>query len=302
MDGTTSNLSTLARRLGGALEPVIGQVYFSPESHANYQALGFSGNAGVMKGVELPDGVAYFTSRGSLMGQVNGHVIAAAFGVFNPDVVVPSVTHGWSLTDAATICDARDRGAIAQLERILGPRPDGIDRVDELLARATAGLEPAGRPLAAGVMSQAPIDHPLGALFRHGDLLREYRGDSHTAAWVHAGFSAIEIGLLTELYWGLPLRTYTRSRGWTDDQFDNAEAGLEARDLIANGAFTKLGRSERERIESATDAQMAPVFAALGDDAAELIDHLVPWGNAIRSAHGYPASGPHDLAERSTAF
>jgi hypothetical protein len=46
---------------------------------------------------------------------------------------------------------------------------------------------------------------------------------------------------------------------------------------------------------------MASVFAALGDDAPELIDHLLPWGSAIRSAHGYPASGPHDLAERSTA-
>ena len=37
----------------------------------------------------MPDGIAYFTSRGSALGQVPGEVVAATFGVFNPDVVVP---------------------------------------------------------------------------------------------------------------------------------------------------------------------------------------------------------------------
>ena len=64
-------LSTKARALGGALEPIIGQVYFSPECHANYVALGFQPSPGDMNGVALPEGVAYFTSRGSLMGHMN---------------------------------------------------------------------------------------------------------------------------------------------------------------------------------------------------------------------------------------
>ena len=55
----------------------------------------------------MPDGPTYFCSRGSVMGQVPGELIAAAFAVFNPEAVVPSVAHGWTLTDAATICDAR---------------------------------------------------------------------------------------------------------------------------------------------------------------------------------------------------
>ena len=41
-------LSAKARALGGALEPVIGQVYFSPECHANYVALGFQPSPGDM--------------------------------------------------------------------------------------------------------------------------------------------------------------------------------------------------------------------------------------------------------------
>src|SRR4249919_4008482 len=106
----TDRATTPARRLGAALEPVVGQVYFSPECHAGYATLGFSPSSAKAGLVALPDGPAYFTSRGSVMGQVPGHLVAAAFGVFNPAVVVPAVSYGWTLTDAATICAARDAG------------------------------------------------------------------------------------------------------------------------------------------------------------------------------------------------
>ena len=110
-----------------ALEPVAGQVYFSPECHASYAALGFSPSPGSLpNGVQFPDGAAYFTSRGSVMGQVPGEVVAAAFAVFNPEAVVPAVEFGWSKVDAATICAARTKGAVDQLVRILGPAPEGL--------------------------------------------------------------------------------------------------------------------------------------------------------------------------------
>ena len=292
--------TTPERRLGAALEPVIGQVYFSPECHAEYVRLGFDAPAHESDGVALPDGPAYFTSRGSLLGQVRGTVVAAAFGVFNPAVVVPCVEHGWSLTDAPTICTARDTGAIGQLERILGSDPAGRDRIGELLQRATDGLPIGGRPLAAGASGLPAPDHPLGTIWRRGDLLREFRGDSHTAAWVDAGLDAVEIGLLTERFWGLPLRSYTRTRAWTDDDFDRAEERLRSLGhLDAGGEFTAAGRDVRERIERATDAQMRPVVDALGDDIDTLIDLLTPWGAAVREARGYLPSGPHDLAARA---
>jgi hypothetical protein len=43
---------------------------------------------------------------------------------------------------------------------------------------------------------------------------------------------------------------------------------------------------------------MAGALAALGDDAAELLAILTPWGAAVRDAKGYLPSGPHDLAAR----
>ncbi len=289
-----------ARLLGAALEPIVGQVYFAPECHRAYEALGFDASAREVAGVAMPDGPAYFTSRGSLLGHVPGTVVAAAFGVFNPEVVVPCVELGWQRTDAATICAARTDGAVAQLRRVLGDEPAGLDRANELLARAVEPLRPEGRALFAGLSALGVPDDPLTAVWRRGDMLREYRGDSHIAAWVSAGLDATEIGLLTELYWGLPLRSYARTRAWTNEQFDAATERLESRGLMADGGFTAAGRELRERIESDTDVQVQPAIDALGDDVDELLAILAPWGVAIRDAKGYPASGPHDLARAAT--
>ncbi len=285
-----------ARSLGGAIEPLAGQVYFAPECHSAYEALGFGPSPGQSRGVALPDGPAYFCSRGSVMGQVRGEVVAAAFGVFNPAVVVPAVTHGWSMTDAPTICEARTKGATAQLARILGERPDGIERATALLAQANESLRPEGRPLFAGLVSLGLPGDPMGDLWRWADRLREYRGDAHTAAWASSGFDATEIGLLTELYWGLPMRSYVRTRGWGDTDLDAAEARLVERGLVSEAALTATGRTTREDVERSTDRQCRPIVEALDDALDDLVRVLVPWGSAIRAAGGYLASGPHDLA------
>ena len=280
-----------ARLVARLIEPLTGQAYFAPECHAGYEALGFNGSPYTTPdGVALPDGPAYFTSRGSALGQVPGELVAAAFGVFNPEVVVPAVAHGWTLTDAPTIAATRLDGAVGQLERILGPAPDGVDRANELLARAVAPLEPWGRALFAGNLALGRPGTPLGDLFRLGDQLREFRGDSHIAAWVAAGHDAAEIGLLTELYWGMPTRTYVRTRAWSDAQLDAAEARLSEAGLMKDGQLTEDGRAHREEIELATDAQMAPAIDALGSDLKELDDLLRPWATAVMDAGGYPQS------------
>ena len=280
-------MTVLARRLRDLLEPVTGQVYFSPECHAAYSALGFNPSPGRAGEVALPDGAAYFTSRGSVMGQVPGEVVAAAFGVFNPAAVIPSVTFGWTLTDAATICQARTDGATAQLERILGGSPAGLAPVTSILRRMSDGLRPEGRALYAGVLSQGPPGTPVGDMWWYGDLLREFRGDSHTIAWVNAGFDAIEIGLLTELWWGLPMASYIRSRAWSEAQIGAAQDRLRSRGLVDGDGFSAAGREAREAVEAATDAQLSGVIHALGDDADTLLQHLGQWSSAVVEAGGY---------------
>ncbi|HEX7323065.1 MAG TPA: hypothetical protein VF299_09075 [Mycobacterium sp.] len=284
-----------ARALALAIEPFAGQVYFAPECHRRYAELGFGLSPGKAGEVEMPNGPAYFCSRGSVMGQVPGEVIAAAFGVFNPAAVVPAVSYGWTLTDAATICAARTDGATQQLRRILGADPDGVGRAVELLRRATDRLSLSGKPLFAGLVSQGLPGEPLADAWRLADRLREYRGDVHVNAWTTAGFDAVEIGLITELYWGLPIRTYVRTRAWGDDDLDAAEERLAGRGLIRDGAFTDAGRAAREAIEVATDEGCAPIIGALGDDLDELLTMVGGWSGQVQAAGGYLA-GPQDLA------
>jgi hypothetical protein len=253
-----------------------------------------------MNGVALPEGISYFTSRGSLMGQVPGQLVAAAFAVFNPVVVVPSVTAGWKITDAKTICAARRDGAIGQLERIIGAKPGGVGSIRPVLERAVGVLRPEGRALFAGTLSQTVPESDLGACWHFGDMLREYRGDSHTAAWIAAGLDATEIGLLTELFWGLPLKSYSRTRGWNEDDYAAAVDRLQSRGLIAEGGFTSKGRDLREAVEVHTDEQMRTTIAAIGDDFDRLVEVLGAWSRAVQAMKGYPASGPHELAEAAS--
>jgi hypothetical protein len=118
---------------------------FAPEAHKEYEALGFDGSPAAADGVARPELKSYFTSRGASMGHVPGEVVAAAFGCFDPKVVVPVVAAGWQIADRDAILAARERGSTAMLQRVLGDEPDGLGRVTELLRRAADAAPWAGR-------------------------------------------------------------------------------------------------------------------------------------------------------------
>jgi hypothetical protein len=284
-----------SRALAGALEPFAAQVYFSPECHAAYEALGFGASPHTTRaGVALPDGFAYFTSRAASMGHVTGPVAAAAFAVFEPTAVHLGIAHGWSLTDAPTIYAARQAGAVGQLARVLGAAPEGIERAVELLARAGDGLPEAGRPLFAGMLSVPVPDDPLAAAWVLADRLREFRGDCHTAAWTSAGYSPVEISLVSEVWWGMPLRSYSRSRAWSAEALEEAVESLRGSGDLDGDELTDAGRTRRAAVEDATGLPCRRIVANLGDDLDELLAALAGWSSAIREAGGYPAFGIHD--------
>ena len=123
----------------------------------------------------------------------------------------------------------------------------------------------------------------------------EFRGDAHTAAWTSAGFDATESGLLGGLFWGLPMKSYSRTRAWSNEQLDAAADRLRARGLLDATGYTDTGRAARELLEANTDLQLAPTIEALGDDLATLCSTLAAWGVQIKAAGGY-LSGPSDIA------
>jgi hypothetical protein len=192
------------------------------------------------------------------------------------------------------ILDARQRGAVEGLTRILGGVPDGVDRATELLRRAADACTCEGHAIYAGLRSLGFPGEPMGDFWRAADLVREHRGDSHIIAWTSHDVDAVEVTLLTELWWRLPLKSYVGTRGWTPEEIDAGIDGLIERGLIEGEGFTTKGEELRASIEEATDRQERRVVEALGDDADELLDLLEPWSKAVVASGGYP-SDPSSL-------
>jgi hypothetical protein len=285
----TTDFQERARRLRNAVEPVAAGVYFAPEAHSAFAALGFQGSPITQDGVARPDMTAYSTSRGACMGQVSGEVVAAAFGCFNPKLVVPAVEAGWRITSREAILEARERAATAMLQRVLGDQPESLRRVTDLLRRAAAAAPWEGRPIYSGLLSLGFPDNPVGVMWRAADLLREHRGDSHVISWAVGGADAVEILLLTEQWWGLSARAYTPSRGWTGADMDAGFDRLQRRGLMTGDEqLTDAGRAFREEVEVRTDELERPVLDALGDDLDEVLEHLDAWSEAIIAAGSYP--------------
>jgi hypothetical protein len=284
-----SDALPVARRIWDAVEPIAANAYFAPEVHRAYQAIGFEGSSRTVDGVEYPNGIAYFTSRGACLGpMVDGHLVASAFGVFKPSVVVAAVAEGWHCTDQATVLSAREQGAVASLRRLLGDRPEGLEWATSALRRMADAAPGEGRALFSGLLSLGVPDDPMGAFWRVTDLVREHRGDSHIAAWIAADLDATEIGLLTDPWRGQPLRSWVRSRAWTDDELDAACDRLRSRGLLHGDELTERGRDLRDQIEADTDRMEGRVVSALGDDAGRLFSLMDGWCETVVASCGYP--------------
>ena len=215
------------------LEPIASNVYFSPDVNDAFEALGFGPGVGAPGCLTIAEPSGYYCSRAACMGQVPGEVVVAAFGVFNPALIIPAVERGWSIATAAEVLDARASGAPPRRWRgSSATTPDGLAEVTAVLQRAAAAGSASGRFLYAGLRSLGIPPTPWGALWRAVDTIREHRGDSHIAAWIATGLDPVEIGLLTELYYGMPLKRYHRGRGWTDADLDAGLDRLRARGLI----------------------------------------------------------------------
>jgi hypothetical protein len=263
-----------ARRLRDACEPIAMHAVWSRVTNERLAALGLDFLAG------------YVGGRGAFLGEPTGAVVAAAFAWFEPGLV----TALWDTARATVPLDqlgqARDEATVASLRAVLAG--EDLAESADLLAAASQDASGMGRPLFSGVRAQGrPVD-PAHRLWWACGLVREHRGDSHVAVANAAGLSAVEMNVLTELWIGMPLLSYTATRGWPPEAMQQAIGRLESRGWVRDGGLTDAGRAARLGIEERTDEQEQAIVDALGGRLDELCARLNDWGQRCIEAGAFP--------------
>jgi len=263
-----------ARRLRDACEPVAMHAVWSRQTNERLAQLG------------LDFLTSYVGGRGASLGEPAGAVVAAAFAWFEPSLVITLWEAARSAVAHDRLVQARDESTVASLREVLAGEDPG--EVASLLADAAEAADGMGRPLFSGRRADGRPADAVHCLWWACGLVREHRGDSHVAAAAAAGLNPVEMNILTELWIGMPLLSYTATRGWAPDAMQRAVARLESRGWIRDGGLTDSGLAGRLGIEQRTDAQEQPIAAALGDRLEEVCDRLNHWGQLCIEAGAFP--------------
>src|SRR5947209_8615278 len=212
--------------------------------------------------------------------------VVSAFAAFEPGLITTLYEEARRHTSRAELLAARDEATIASLQAILG-NVDVTNAV-KVLRRGLSAVDGTGRALFSGLQSRPWPDSPIGQLWRACDLVREHRGDSHIAAYITAGLGPVAMNILTELYVGMPLGSYTATRGWSPEIIASTVEQLQKKELIAEGALTPTGLHLREEIEEHTDAMEQPLVEAIGNDFETLVAQLNAWSELCIKAGAFP--------------
>ena len=116
------------------------------------------------------------------------------------------------------------------------------------------------------------------------------------------GLHGCEACIINDLYQGLRLGSYVRTRGWSAQEVDTAIAALRQRGWLEGDRLSEAGREAREAMETTTDQQQRPIIETIGKDFEELVALLTPgvrpfwWGEAIQDGplSNGKANAPHE--------
>jgi hypothetical protein len=269
-----------SRQMWTLFEPVHAVTYFAPEALDAWKAAGLRG---FWRG--------YFAGRGGPLGAAGPEVVTASFYNFAPSFVARALPSVWELIPPADALRVRREGAVAALGGLLAGRDAEVKAAAGLLERALDGLDYSGRVLGAANAALPPVeDDDLGRLWQATTTLREHRGDGHFAAVLAAGLDGCEV-LVLRCGLDMDRGTMQPIRGWSDEQWDAAQARLVDRGLVdAGGVITEAGRDLRVTVERATDRAAERPWASLGDaGVAELVEVLTPLAVACAAVVPYPS-------------
>jgi hypothetical protein len=269
--------ASAARRLRDAIEPIAMHSIWSKTTNERLAGLG------------LDFITSYVWGRAASLGEPEAGVVVSSFAVFQPDMIAAAYESGRSAVARDVMLAARAESTIESLTATLGGAD--VSGVAATLQAAVSSISGMGRPLFSGLRDQPWPSSPIGVLWRGCELAREHRGDGHIAVCLSEGLDPIKMNVLTELFVGMPLSSYSASRAWSADQIADAADDLRTAGLIhaadRAGGLTDAGLDYRREIEARTDALDQPLIDAIGDLDA-IIEPLRAWSQQCVDAGSFP--------------
>lgn len=231
----------------------------------------------------------YVMGRASLLGRPASGAVVAAFAVFEPSLVAGVYDAASDACDRDELWAVRTDATITSLSATLdGEDGSRIAEVADALHAAVSAAPAAGRPLFAGLAGQPWPEDPIGRLWRACELAREHRGDSHVAACVAAGLDPIEMNILTELWVGMPLGSYSASRGWSPEALASTADAMRDKGWLDGDSLSGAGHELRSAIEDTTDQLTQSIVDSLGDSSDATLASLHTWSQRCIEAAAFP--------------
>jgi hypothetical protein len=276
----------LARRFLDRFEPIHGVTYFAPEVREALDGLGYKGYW-----------MGYFAARSAPLGTVPPEVVTAIFYNFAPSRIAKALPAAWEIAGPDEALRVRLDTAVEVLRRYGLEADENVTTAAELAGKVARNAPVCGRPLFAANSALPWPDEPLAALWHATTLLREHRGDTHTAVLSAAGITGRECNVLHAASGAIPRDYIARTRDYDDEEWLRQEQQLAARGLLTDDAtLTAAGQELKDHVESTTDAVSVSVLDALSDDEVEtLFQVLTPITRVVVEAGDVPAQTPMAL-------
>ena len=208
-----ADAASTARSMWTLFEPVHAVTYFAPEARSAYEQAGLRG---FWRG--------YFAGRAAPLGPASAAVVTASFFNFAPAFVGRAIPGVWDLITPAEALRVRTAGAAEALGRLLAGREADAAAAADLLWQAIGELDFAGRVLAAANAALPVPAESAARVWHAATLLREHRGDGHSAALLAADIDGCE-ALVLRAGLDLSREVLQPVRGWSDEEWEQAAAG-----------------------------------------------------------------------------
>lgn len=252
-----------------SVQTTVGWIFWDPGAVERYAALG------IPAPFASPGG--YIATRAAPLAPAGPEAVIAAFGSISP-VGIRAVFE--LLGDPARFVDywrARDEAIVEGLHRHAPDIVDPLCTFGPELWAVVDRLPLTGRVLFGAVRAMPRSPDPLLSGWHAVNALREWRGDTHWALTVAAGFDHAQASILHNAWLGYETDWLALSRGTSPEDIEAGWSALTTRGMAIDRTVTDEGIALRQRIEDDTDRLTVLPWELLGAERTdELIELLEP--------------------------